>query len=228
MQLPAPRTATPDRPSWHPAFMATNKEAFPHADPVARFVVVMSAVRGDLHNVLHLVGAANAKDSPEFFYFVRLAMGHLVEGAASLKSYRDTFPEVEDLLRKLPPDGQKALRKAANAGSQVGGKALPHSRNRTFHYPSPEPKYNTDQELAQTLDALGDSEAKFERELTPPHRRRLSTADKTMLAMAMGKHNPERAALYKQVEKTRDGAVAFVNFVTRLEEKYRSERGISL
>lgn len=143
--------------------MSQVKDVFPHDDPVARFFVSVWAARNDLNFLLPRVGKANSEDAPEFYYLVRLTMGHLFEGASALAHYRRAFPAVEALVKRLPPDGQKAMRKAQNVASQVGGKALEHSRVHTFHHPSPEPAYSppSDAQLADILQALGDKEAEF-------------------------------------------------------------------
>lgn len=206
------------------AAMSAVKHVFPHDDPSARFVVSVWATRNDLSYVLALIGKANDDDAPEFFYLVRLAMGHLYEGASALVHYRESFPGVEALLKKLPAEGQAALRKAQNAPSQVGGKALATSRIHTFHYSSPDPTYcpTSDAQLADVLRALGDEEATFvvDKAVQPPAIR-LGTSDQAMLALAMGKHATDDKKLRAQVARTRDAAVAYVNFASILQEVYQ-------
>lgn len=189
----------------------------------------MWAARSDIEYALHAAGAANDADAPEFYYLVRLTMGHLVEGSVALGFYRDKFEGVQKLLRKLSPSGVKAQRKAANVVSQVGGQALTHSRDRTFHYPSPDPNHepaSSDAELSNVLKALGSQKPEFSVEKVRPHRIRLNTADQAMLMMALGKHDKKR--LRQQATKTRDGAVAFVNLVDSLTKAYRDEYGLSI
>jgi hypothetical protein len=64
----------------------------------------------------------------------------VAEGAEALRHYREQFPEVDAFVARLTPEGQKAMRKAQNLASQVGGKALAQSRIPAVHYPSPDPQ----------------------------------------------------------------------------------------
>jgi len=191
------------------------KDVFPHDDAVSRFVLSMWAIRNDLEYVLGLVGRANEDGTPEFHYLVRLSMAHLFEGAAALRFFQDAFPEVEVLLRKLPKDGQIALRKAQNAPSQIGGKALIQARIHTFHYPSPDPAYTPSSD-AQLLEVLReDAETELEpprKNLGPFDRTFLPTADILMLRLAMAKHKTaDEGKLRQQVRRTMEATAALRN-----------------
>jgi hypothetical protein len=207
------------------------EDVFPHDDPVARFVLSMWAVRNDLEYVLGLVGKANEDDAPEFHYLVRLSMAHLFEGSAALRFYRDTFPGVEALLRKLPTDGQTALRKAQNAPGQIGGKALVQARIHTFHYPSPDPTYapSSDAQLQEVLRE--DAENEFEpprKNLGPLDRTFLPAADMLMLRLAMAKHKTgDQGKLRRQVIRTMEATAALRNVALRVWETYCRERHIA-
>jgi len=208
------------------------KDVFPQDDPAARFVLSMWAVRNDLEYLLGLVGRANEGDAPEFNYLVRLSMAHLFEGAAAIRFYRDTYLEVEALLRKLPKDGQLALRKAQNAPSQIGGKALVQARIHTFHYPSPDPTYtpSSDAQLQEVLQE--DAENEFEpprKNLSPFNRAFLPTADMLMLRLAMAKHETaDQKKLRQQITKTMEATTALRNVALRVWETYCRERQITL
>jgi hypothetical protein len=209
--------------------MAKNRDVFRSDSAVARFVVSMWAARGDVQHTLSLVGPANDRDEPDFFYLVRLAMAQLFEAASALNHYKEQSAEVAEFLRKLPPDAQKDMKRAANIASQIGGKALQHSRDRTFHYPSPDPTYDpsTDHELETALRELEDEEAvvTFKRVGKDGVRARLDTADKAMLQMALSKHR--RSELRKQAEQTVRGMEAFTAFAKALWDKYREQHDLS-
>jgi len=120
------------------------------------------------------------------------------------------------------------MRKAANVAGQVGGKALSHSRDRTFHYPSPDPGYSptTDEELADELRLLEDEDAALVGGDGPWRLPRLQTADTAMLSIAMRKHQTDPDKLKRQVVKTRDAAGAFNQFARAAWEQYCEGRNL--
>jgi hypothetical protein len=128
-------------------------EVFPHADSVARFVVAMSMARNDVRHALTRAGEANDKDDPEFGYWVRMATGHFFEAAYALSHWRQV-DEVKRFIDRLPQDGRDALRDASSAIQKMGPGVLEHSRDRTFHYPYPTSRYQTDEELEDALKGL--------------------------------------------------------------------------
>lgn len=61
-------------------------------------------------------------------------------------------------IARLPRDGKEELAKASRAVHRVGAGVLEHSRNRTFHYPYPASRYQTEQELENALRELREEE----------------------------------------------------------------------
>jgi hypothetical protein len=72
----------------------------------------------------------------------------------------------------------------------MGKGVLEHSRQRTFHYPSPANRYDLDQELADALRALGGEEVTAVVEGDGFFRWRF--ADDVALTLALAKHDPSR------------------------------------
>jgi hypothetical protein len=79
-----------------------------------------------------------------------------VEASDALQRWRNECEQVRDFLKRLPPDGQNALRAVAGTLNRVGPDAVDHARNHTFHYPAPSTQYDSDGELLRALTALGD------------------------------------------------------------------------
>jgi hypothetical protein len=211
--------------------MTATKDVFPADDPVARFMLTIWAVRNDIEYMAELIGPANEYNRPEFFYLVRLLMGHLLEGSIALNHYRDDSPEVQRFIKSLPTEAQKAMRKAANVASQVGGQALPHSRDRTFHYPSPDTTYKptTDDELAAVLRRIASDPVVLSKLPGAFKRERLETADTALLTIAMRKHAlTDDVKLKRQMQKTLRGAAAFSMFVRGAWVKYCQDRGLDI
>jgi hypothetical protein len=199
-------------------------EVFPHDDPVARFIVAISMARNDVRHALTQALRAGDRDSPEFTYWIRLAMAHFFEADLALREWRK-IPEVQRFIAKLPEDAQEALRKASSAIQRMGPGILEHSRHRTFHYPYPTSRYPSDEELTTALRALGGDEPRVAKSEDESFLR-LHFADDVALALAVAKY--DRASLRTQSEITRDGAVGFVNFALRAWEAYCDTRGLEI
>jgi hypothetical protein len=205
--------------------MSSIAEVFPHDDPVARFMVAISMARNDVRHALRQVGQANDQGDPEFTYWIRVATGHFFEAELALREWRKVRA-IKDFIAKLPHDAQHELGRASSAIQNMGPGVLQHSRNRTFHYPYPASRYQTDEELASALQTLRDEEVTVVVESTTPGLFRLHFADHVALALALGKY--DRESLRTQAELVRDGAIGFVNFATRAWEAYIDTRGLSL
>jgi hypothetical protein len=205
--------------------MSSIGDVFPHDDTVARFVVAMSIARNDIRHALKEAGRANDADDPQFGYWVRIATGHFFEAADALGHWRKV-DEVKKFIATLPKDGRDAMRDASSAIQKMGKGVLEHSRNRTFHYPYPTSQYQTDEELEQALKGLAKVEARLVVESVDPGLFRLQFADEVAAALALGKHDPKK--IREQLTIARDGAVGFVNFATRVWEKYQEIHGLEL
>jgi hypothetical protein len=200
-------------------------EVFPHDDPVARFVVAMSMARNDVRHALTQAGRANDESSPEFGYWVRIATGHFFEAAHALQQWRQ-LPEIREFIKGLPQDGRDELRKASSALQKMGPGVLEHSRDRTFHYPYPTSRYQTDQELADALKTLGGEEVTLVVESETHGWFRLQFADNVAAALTLRKYDP--ANLKEQLVVAREGSVGFVNFATRVWEEYMRSRSLAI
>ena len=114
---------------------ATGRQLLPASDPVARFVVSMSAGRNAIEPALHRLVKARDKDrDPEFTVNVLAVMGFLWEASAALNAYRREYPEVQTFLRGLPDAVREDLKVATTAAQRIGTDALGHSRNSFFHF----------------------------------------------------------------------------------------------
>jgi hypothetical protein len=134
------------------------------------------------------------------------------------------LPKVRAFIATLPEDGRRALKVTSGAIQKMGKGVLEHSRQRTFHYPSPASPYDLDQELADALRALGGEEVTAVVEGDGFFRWRF--ADDVALTLALAKHDPER--LREQTEIARDGAIGFVNFATRAWEAYARKHDLEM
>lgn len=191
-------------------------EAFPGDRIEARFVVAMSMARNDIGRAIH-DGHGAEDDPPELSYRVRVLIGHLVEALASLAGYAETYPEVRTLCNRVPPDQRKHLSTARGTPQRVGPNALDHVRNHTFHYPSP--RESSDDAIRDVLDGMSDRRALID---TDHDSRRITLvfASDTALALALGKHAQDDDTMREQFHATRDGAVAFVQWVDALVLAY--------
>jgi hypothetical protein len=196
---------------------ATIAEVFDPEDIAARFTVAMGMAKNDIERALRDVADAGQKDRPDFSYRVRLVVGHLVEALDSLNAYTQASEDVRRLTKRVPTEGQKMLSKARGTAQAVGSDALDHTRNHTFHYPSPKTNYSptSDEHLRDTLAAMGDRRADIHVDYDTKHVT-FTFSDEVALALSMGKHAPEPEEVRKQFERTRDGALAFVAWAERL------------
>ena len=205
--------------------MSTIAEVFPPDDPVARFMITTSMARNDIRHALFQAGKANERGDEELLnYWVRLSTGHFFEAAYALRHWRQEFPQVRTFIGKLPKPARAELRAVMSSIQRMGSGVLEHTRDRTFHYPYPASKYQTDAELTDTLKALGEMEAGMVVE--GDGRFRLQFADRVALALALRKHDVGK--LDQQLKLARDGAIAFVNFATSAWEVYLKSRGLTL
>jgi hypothetical protein len=209
--------------------MSTIADVFPHDDAEARFVVAMSMARNDLRHAMQQAGEANTADAPEFYYWVRLAMGHLFEGIDALNRWRQHTPEVRAFLKRLPAAARRDLAAASGTLQTVGGGAVEQTRHRTFHYPRPNPKYDpdSDTELFEVLKSLGGEPATVAARAGDPRDLRLSFADLAALMLAMSRHagDEDQPELRRQVKATLDGAGAFVRFAEAALGLFLDQRG---
>jgi hypothetical protein len=177
--------------------------------------------RNDIRHAMELMVEANEAGKPEFTYYARLAMAHYFDALDALDSWCKVA-EVKAFISRMPNEGRDQLRVARSTRQRVGHVAIAHARNRTFHYPSPASRYQTDAELAEALRRLGDEEATLV--LTSPGYYRLHFADHVALTLAIGKHVPGR--FREDARQTQEGAAACVNFATVVWREYMGSRGL--
>jgi hypothetical protein len=201
-------------------------DVFPPSDPASRFVVAMGMAKNDVERALRDVLTAAKNDRPDFAYRVRLSTGHLVEALDSLAAYSQEFEEVRALTARVPAEGQKKLAAARGTLQDVGADALRHARDNTFHYPSPKSNYtpSSDERLRDTLAAMSEHPADVHIDYDERHVT-LTFADEVALALSMGKLAPERDEIARQLERTRDGAFAFLGWAEFVMLAYFEARG---
>jgi hypothetical protein len=203
-------------------------EVFPPDDPAARFVVAMGMAKNDIERALRDVLAAGKDDRPDFAYRVRLSTGHLFEALDSLAAYSQEFEEVRELMKQVPAEGQKKLAAARGTVQAVGPDALRHARDNTFHYPSPKSNYtpSSDERLRDTLAAMSDRQADVHIDYDEKHVT-LTFADEVALALSIGKLSPQRDEMSRQLQRTRDGALAFLAWTESLLVAYFETREVN-
>jgi SAM-dependent methyltransferase len=195
-------------------------EVFPADKPVSRFLVSMAMAHNDIENAMWKAGEANESDRSDFTYWVLLVMGHFVEAADALQHWRRCSTEVREFLDALPMDGKQHLKDVGGTLSRVGENAVDHARNHTFHYPTPDERYESDAELMKALGALADEPIEIDEIEGRPGRPRYVFADKAAAMVAMGRHDLEDEEAYRaQVVELQAGAVAFVKFVDAAFQK---------
>jgi hypothetical protein len=121
-------------------------EVFAPDDQVALFCVSMAMAANDVEYAIRQAILANPDGASEeererlrFSQKVRLTYGFLFEGIDALKAWRQQEPAVAKLLRDLPKDGAKLLKKVCGLEQQIGAATIAHVRHNTFHYPHPDP-----------------------------------------------------------------------------------------
>lgn len=209
--------------------MSSIRDVVPAPDPVARFVLSVSMARNDIEHCTRSAVKANEADRPEFSWWVRVANGFTFEGITAVRAWRSESEEVRKFINMLPHAAQKQLAKAVSVEQNIGGGAFEHIRQRTFHYPHPDPAYNpdADQELKQLLEAMGDREARLDVDWTvKPPTIRVSFADEVALRLALNKHDASDPK--PQLDRALEAAIAFVNFGQAALEAYFGARDISL
>jgi hypothetical protein len=209
--------------------MSSIRDVVPPRDPVARFVLSVSMARNDIEHCTRSAVEANEADRPEFGWWVRAANGFTFEGITMVRAWRSESDEVRKFINTLPRAAQKQLAKAVSVEQDIGGGAFEHIRQRTFHYPHPDPAYSpdADQELEQLLEAMGGHEASLDVDWTvKPPRIRVSFADEVALRLALNKADASDPK--PQLDRALEAAIAFVNFGQAALEMYFEARDISL
>jgi hypothetical protein len=201
-------------------------DVFPPDDPVARFVVAMSMANNDIDRALRVLLGSGEVDGPDFTYRVRVVTGHLVEAIDALVFYSQTCAAVPRFLKRLPADAQKQLKTVRAALQEAGPKALEETRDNTFHYPSPNPRYSptSDAKLRDVLAAMTDSGVQVHLD-GDTHAITLTFADEAALNLAMGKPATTNDEVRHRAEVARDGALAFVAWATALIRTYMKMTG---
>ena len=151
----------------------------------------MSIANSDIQRALDDVIRSGQSDEPDpdFFYRLRLTIGHLVEALDSLNAYSQQYAEVRKLIRRLAPKSQRDLKLVRATPQKVGPDALKHLRDNTFHYPSPRSNYEptSDEQLGQVLAAMANRPTEIHVNFETK-RITLTFADKVALDLAMSKH----------------------------------------
>lgn len=185
-------------------------EAFAATDPAARFVVAMAMAHSDINRaMLDLMNSEGTTASPDFRYRIRLITGYLVEAIDSLQRYRETFPEVRRLLARLSADDREQLSIVSGTLQKAGKNALEDIRDRTFHYPSPNPKYRptSDERLREVLAGMtGRLRFAFNGDTFDVD---LSFVDEIAADLATGTATTDAAEVARGSRAARAGAVAF-------------------
>lgn len=220
-------------------------DIFPPEDPLALFMVAMSAAANDIDASDQEARAANdpsGTDDPDhthrtrFSYHVRRSLGHLFEGISALKAWRRSEREVRSLLAALSPPGKMRLKFVCGLEQRLGKKALRVARNGSSHYPKPGTDHQPDpvEELAEAIRVNPDIPAGFDllRVVVPPGeegprtRRRYRFGDQMMLSMAFGGLDPDPDKARKQFALISDAAEAFSALVDELFDLYCKRRAI--
>lgn len=193
--------------------------------PLSPFVMSMSIARNDIEHALAEAEKQAKADEPTYAYFVRLAAGHLYEALEALEFWKHERP-ILTFLRGLPEPGPRALRAVNSARQQIGHRAMLHARNSTFHYASPDPKYDSVSTLRDVMEALADKPVSIliDRE---EERVRLSFADEVATALAFWKHHhADSNTLRKQFLQTRETAAAFTTLIDVAVVAYLQAAGV--
>jgi hypothetical protein len=209
--------------------MSSIRDVVPPKDPVARFVLSVSMARNDIEHCTRSAVAANESDDPEFGWWVRSANGFTFEAITAVRAWRKESEVVRKFINTLPREARQQLARAVSVEQDIGGGAFEHIRQRTFHYPHPDPAYNpdADEELEQLLEAMGDREASLDVDWSvKPPRIRVSFADEVALHLALNKHDASDPK--PQLDRALEAAIAFINFGQAALEAYFEGRGIGL
>lgn len=206
-------------------------DVFAPDDRVALFCLSMAMAANDVEYAIRQAILANPDGASDeererlrFSQKVRLTYGFLFEGIDALKAWRQQEPAVAKLLRELPKDGTKLLKKVCGLEQEVGRKTIAHVRHNTFHYPHPEPSKAERaeaqvKELGEVIVGLEDRAATVAMSEEAQHT--FPFADQVALRMALLRHDEDAQA------PVRDGAVAFVNLVRHIHKRFCEQRGIS-
>src|SRR5215218_670716 len=209
--------------------MVLIKDAFPHDDPVARFIVSMSMASNDLLHGAKLVVEASEGEYPDAGYRLRVVNGHFFEACRALSAWR-RVPEVKSYLDSCSAETKEHLRVVAGSEQRIGKGVLEHCRTHTFHYPSPDPTYadrNSDAALAEVLELIA------EEDLTAAESGdglgiRFEYADHASLMLALFKYDEDLEQMRVQFEQVREGALAFTLFADHLIAEYLTDRDLYL
>lgn len=115
-------------------------DAFPAEDPIARWATVLGMAA---NNTIYLnVRMIEGDLPPELnVYYFRLVAAHFFEAAEWLDTTRKAWPEVDELIRPLSPEGQELCARIVAHASQKHPlhARLQRSRGTLFHYPTMHP-----------------------------------------------------------------------------------------
>lgn len=201
---------------------------FPPNDPVARFVLAMGMAQNDIRFAALDAVAKNEEGHPRTRYMSRIAIAHTYEAVYALRRWRSEYPEVRKFLDRLPKGAKDDLKAASSVVEGIGGEALEHSRNRTFHYPYPDQKRNpdSDEELVEILERMSDEPAEFTITRSPERHQEyeLKFADDVALMATFNRHDP--AMLKDQYIAAKAAGGAFSGFVDDVLNLYMEDRRI--
>jgi hypothetical protein len=206
----------------------TVPESFPPDDRLGQFVLAMAMAANDVEYTMRQAAAANPPGADDdfrrrerFTFKIRVANGFLFEAIDALRAWQQE-PDVAALLRGLPDEAQAHLRKVRGLEQQIGPKTLEHVRQNTFHFPHPDPSKTPDStvDLAEVAAELTNLVADID--VAPEVQHTFRFGDQVALAMAMRQHDADPES---QVEKIRDGAVAFTHLVKHAYLAYCERRG---
>jgi hypothetical protein len=107
---------------------------------------------------------------------------------------------------------------------KAGGKVLQSIRDNTFHYPSPDPKYNptSDEQLRAAIADMGTRSAELHLD-GDTNAITFTFADDAAIRLAVGAATDEE--VFQRFEIARDGALAFSRWVKALVRTYCEVNG---
>jgi hypothetical protein len=111
-------------------------DAFPADDPIARWATVLGMATN--HTIYINVRIIEGDLPPELdLYYFRLLAAHFFEAAEWLKVTRETWPEVDEIIKSLDSKSQDRYARIVSYASQKHPlhERLRRSRVTLFHYP---------------------------------------------------------------------------------------------
>ena len=134
-------------------------DAFPAADPIARWATVLSMAA---NNTIYLNVRIIEGDLPAELnlYYFRLLAAHFFEAAEWLRATRKTWPEIDGFIQSLDQGSQDRVERIVAFASQKHPlhDQLRRSRMTLFHYPEMHPgkEQAGQEELANAMSEGGD------------------------------------------------------------------------